>query len=255
MASDTNPTRIFKGDYLKAAVFIKSDDVGGLSGIIGEIDDLDKPGINGEATLLIYAVKTGALKSIEALLEMGASPEAKATDRNGNSFSAIYTSVTIKDSRPLSVFLNYGVSPNYIEDGIPLAFYAQKWNNHNAVELLVENKLDVDINSEFNYSLLMDALDRLDYEAATFWIDKGINVRHIDEVGRSAAYSVQRGLERYIEGSEPHEKLQQIKKLMIDKGAEFPALSPEKQREKLGIVWCEDPEGWMHKSECNIIGE
>ena len=253
--SDASVYLFFEGRYLQAAIAIENDNTDKLLMAVRKINDLDKPGINGESTLLIYAVKAGALKSIETLLEMGASPEAKATDRNGNSFSAIYTSVTIKDSRPLSIFLSYGVSPNYIEDGIPLAFYAQKWSNHNAVDLLVENKLDVDINSEFNYSLLMDALDRLDYEAATFWIDKGINVRHIDEVGRSAAYSVQRGLERYIEGSEPHEKLQQIKEMMIDRGAEFPVLSPEEQREKLGIVWCEDPEGWMHRSECNVVGD
>jgi len=255
MASEYNPKSFFTGSYLEAAKAIYSNNTNDLAKALNQINDLDKPSINGESTLLIYAVKAGALKSIETLLEIGASPEAKATDRNGNSFSAIYTSVTIKNTEPLNIFLKHGVSPNYIEENIPLIFSAQDWNNHDAINILVDNNLDVDIKSELGYSLLMDSLGRLDYDLAIFWLEKGVDVHHIDNLGRSATYSVQRGLERYIEGSEPHEKLQQIKKLMIDKGAEFPALSPEEQREKLGIVWCEDPEGWMHRSECNVVGD
>ena len=255
MASEMNPKKLFQDDYLKAAIAIESNDADELSKAISKIDDLDKPGINKRSTLLIYAVKAESLDSIDILLESGALPESKATDSDNNLFSAIYTSVTIKNTEPLNIFLKHGVSPNYIEENIPLIFSAQDWNNHDAINILVDNNLDVDIKSELGYSLLMDSLGRLDYDLAIFWLEKGVDVHHIDNLGRSATYSVQRGLERYIEGSEPHEKLQQIKEMMIDRGAEFPVLSPEEQREKLGIVWCEDPEGWMHRSECNVVGD
>ena len=255
MASEYSPKSFFTGNYLEAAKAIYSNDIDGLDKALNQIGDVDKPGINQRYTLLIYAVKLKSKDSMLHLLENGASPTALAVDDNDREFSAIHSSITINDIGPLKIFIDNGISPDYTEKGVPIAFSAQKWNNYDALYFLMENKVDANKTTKIGKSLLMDALSRLDYDLAMKWIDYGADVHHIDSLGRSSPYFVQRDLESYIEGSEPYEKLQQIKQMMIDRGVLFPVLAPKEQRKSLGIVWCEDPVGWRHKSECNIIGE
>jgi hypothetical protein len=42
---------------------------------------------------------------------------------------------------------------------------------------------------------------------------------------------------------------------MIELGVKFPALTPYGERYRLDIVWCDDPEGYLTRSECKLVGE
>jgi len=250
-----HPRKLFKGEYLKAAYAISSDNTKKLSKILPKIEDIDKLGIDDHYTLLMYAVKKEASKSVKFLLQKGADPKVLGTDANDNQFSAIYLAVTVKDTTPLKILLDYGISPDHKEGSRAIIFDAIAWLNRDAIDMLLEYGADVNQTTELEVSVLQHALIRVEYDLAEVFIQKGADVHHIDKLGRSEAFEVQKSLEKWEKDSKEYLEIKKIQDMMIQRGVKFPVLAPKEQRKALGIVWCDDPEGWMHKSKCKKIGE
>jgi len=250
-----HPRNFFQGSYLKAAYAINSDNVKKLSKILPTIDNINQLGIDDHYTLLMFAVKKEASKSVKFLLDNGADPKVLGTDTNDNQFSAIYLAVTVKDTTSLKILLDYGISPNHKEENRAIIFDAIAWLNRDAIDLLLEYGADVNQTTELEVSVLQHALIRIEYDLAEVLIEKGADVHHIDKLGRSEAFQIQRSLEKWEKDSEEYLEIKKIQNMMIERGVKFPVLAPKEQRGALGIVWCDDPEGWMHRSKCKKIGE
>jgi len=250
-----HPRKLFKGDYLKAAYAISSDNTDKLTKILPKIENIDELGIDEHYTLLMYAVKKEASKSVKLLLKKGANPKVLGTDTNDNQFSAIYLAVTVKDTTSLKILLDYGISPDHKDKNRAIIFDAIAWLNRNAVNLLLEYGADVNQTTELEVSVLQHALIRIEYDLAEVLIEKGANVHHIDKLGRSESYEVQKSLEKWEKDSDEYLEIKNIQDMMKQRGVKFPVLAPKEQRKALGVVWCDDPEGWIHKSKCKKINE
>jgi len=250
-----HPRNFFKGDYLKAAYAISSDNTDKLNKILPKIENIDKLGMDEHYTLLMYAVKKEASKSVKLLLDNGADPKILGTDTYDDKFSAIYLAVTVKDTTSLKILLDYGISPNHKEENRAIIFDAIAWLNRDAVDLLLEYGADVNQTTELEVSVLQHALLRIEYDLAEVLIEKGANVHHIDKLGRSEAFQIQRSLEKWEKDSDEYLEIKKIQDMMIERGVKFPVLAPKEQRKALGVVWCDDPEGWIHKSKCKKINE
>jgi len=138
-----HPRKLFKGEYLKAAYAISSDNREKLTKILSKIENINKLGIDEHYTLLMYAVKKEASKSVKLLLDNGADPKVLGTDTNDNQFSAIYLAVTLKDITSLKILLDYGISSDHKEESIKILALRQDWkrfgDDYQVPELILES--------------------------------------------------------------------------------------------------------------------
>jgi hypothetical protein len=93
------------------------------------------------------------------------------------------------------------------------------------------------------------------FDEALYLLENGADPFVMNNSGMTAAYSVQEELNSMDQSTEAYQKMLNIQQKMIALGVNFPALTPYGERYRLDIVWCDDPEGYLTRSECKLVGE
>jgi ankyrin repeat protein len=256
--------KYFSGPYAEAAQLIDSHDAPHLAGVLKGLD-VDAPGREG-MTLLWYAIQKKDYQAIQVLVREGSRPDRQAVENLG---TPLHFALMDKDTHLLEAMLDGGLSPDWQdEDGASLLQLAMKSDHaFDIVKLLVSRHANVNARDGIGGSALDDAVDTMQPDIAMYLIEHGADAMgHMDN-GSSTAWAVQQTIGRLDpaakragvtdfsvdksgqpvattqaapapgrspEGQEMLHKFEQLRALMVSKGAKFPAAPPAKVREQLG---------------------
>lgn len=255
--------RFFSGPYADAAEAIDAHDPARLEASTKGLD-LDKPGQDG-MTLLWYAIQQKDYRAIQILVHNGSRPDQQAVQNLG---TPLHFALMDQDIRLLEAMLDGGVSPDWQDaDGANLLQLAMKSDHaFDVVKLLVARHANVNARDGIGGSALDEAVDTMQPDIAIYLVDHGAQVTGHMTNGSSTAWAVQQTIARLNpeakgttvtdysldksgqpvankqtspapgttpKGSEKLQKFEQLRMLMMQKGAMFPADSPAKVREQM----------------------
>lgn len=261
--SAQSPTKYFDGQYLTAAAAIDHGDMPSLVAAIPGLK-VDNPG-REHMTLLWYAIQKKNYEAIQTLVKKGSQPEQQGVEGLG---TPLYVALMNQDTRLLEAMLDGGLSPDFQdEDGrtlLQLAMVSDKAAD--LVRLLVGRKANVNLADSIGRTPLDAAIDANHPELGMYLIEHGANVNTHMSNGVSPAYSVQWEIDHLqpnakqapvtdisldnkgkpVEstgtpvaqgstsaGQELLKEFEQLRALMIQKGAKFPPDPPAKVREQM----------------------
>ncbi len=187
-----------------------------------------QPSVN-RLRLLHYTIASGNKEAVKVLYAVGADPELNAK-HNGPAFLFAVTLNNIEmlalllDLRPIKV-----LSDQTLRE---LLFESITQGRGRCLALLLDRGAPIDFRSGAEDTILMGAMSTEDFELAENLIQRGASVNIDTPSGVTPAYQVQYMLTRYTSGSKTYVTLQRIKKLMIERGAVFPATDPKVLRER-----------------------
>jgi len=200
------PEDFFTGNLLPLARYIYNDDAKAVK------EYITKKGISVDTAdekhgycLLLYAINAESKTTVKMLLEMGANPnELSATKvyENGSDDYNIYnryplSNATYKEDLYFAkILLKYGANPNL---GNPLQvaiINTPKSSKYNMFDLLLENGANINGLDKEHYTPLFLSvyISRSDY--ANYFLDHGANVNIICRNGETAAYRLQKNINR-----------------------------------------------------------
>lgn len=179
--------------------------------------------------LLHYAIAANNQRAVEVLVAVGADPEL-SVQGFGRSF---LFAMTLKNMEMLSLLLDLRPIPTLSTDTIHyLLFESVSDNCSQCLELFLKRGIPIDFPDGAGYTAMMRAIDAQNFAMAEWLIQQGASV-HIESIsGMTPAYSVQYDLQKFRPGSPTHNKVLNLKKLMEERGAVFPALEPAEVRAK-----------------------
>lgn len=179
--------------------------------------------------LLHYAIASNNKQAVKILITVGADPEMVA-QHNGQ---PLLFAITLNDAEMLALLLDLRPIKLLSKDTLKvLLFESIVQRRRNCLALLLDRGAPVDSRDSAEVTLLMDAISSEDFDLAEHLILRGASVKVDTPSGVTPAYQVQRMLTRYTPGSETYLTLQRIKRLMIERGAVFPAVDPKELREQ-----------------------
>lgn len=191
---------------------------------------LDNP--NNRIMLLHYAIAANNAQAVKVLITSGADPE-RVVEGFGRAF---LFAMTLDNVEMLSLLLDLRPIDSLAKKTVKLMlFESVLLPRPRCLELLLKHGAPIDFQDDAGYTILMQALSAGDFDLTEWILQQGasINIEAIN--GATPTNSVQDKLFRIQPGSESHQKLLRIKSLMEEKGAVFPALSPEEIRAKRGV--------------------
>jgi len=235
------PEDFFSGDLLPLAKAIYDDDAKTVGDYIlnkgVDVNTVDK---KEGYTLLLYAVSTGSKSVIKLLLEQGADPnlvsETKVYESRKSDIYSIFNRYPLSDATYeydlfyAKILLQYGADPNL---GNPLQvaiINAPEKSVFKMFDLLLEqgsniNAIDKDNDTPLFLSIF---ISRTDY--ANYFLDHGANVNIICRDGETAAYRLQKYIDRKdVKFRETYiRKIQPTIARFEARGVKFPVEKPEK---------------------------
>jgi uncharacterized protein len=177
--------------------------------------------------LLHYTIAAKNQRAVKVLLEVGADPELSVQGFG----SAFDFASTLRDMEMLSLLLDMrpvkALSRNTVEN---LLFESVTDNSPQCLEILFKRGVPIDLPDSADYTVMMRAMDAQDYDLAEWLLLKGASVFVATGGGVTPAYSVEFHLKKFKPGSPTYNKVLHLKKLMEERGAVFPAPSPEEVR-------------------------
>lgn len=254
------PAMYFDGAARMAAQAIDEGDLARLkSSVQGQ--EIDARG-RKNMTLLWYAIKGKHYDAVRELIAMGAKPDANGVTPLG---TPLYHALT-HDTRLLQAMLDGGLSPNYQDDeGTTLLQRAMIGDAAaERVKLLVERKANVNARDSIDGSALYESLTTGQPEIAIYLVEHGARFDISTVNGVSPAWSIYRALgdlqpgtssghvtDISMENGVPVTRdttpppladdenlrkrradLEQLRDLMIARGAKWPPDDPATVREK-----------------------
>ncbi|KWF23886.1 ankyrin repeat domain-containing protein [Burkholderia pseudomultivorans] len=255
--------KYFSGRYAEAAQAIDNHDADRLLTVSKDLD-LNAPG-REQMTLLWYAIQKKDYRAIQILVREGSRVDRQAVENLG---TPLQFALMDKDLRLLEAMLDGGLSPDWQnEDGANLLQLAMKSDHaFDVVKLLVARHANLNARDSIGGSALDEAVDTMQPEIASYLIEHGANATGHMNNGSSTAWAVQQTIARLNpaaegasttdfsmgksgqpvatkqtqpapgttpEGQQLLHKYEQLRALMIAKGAKFPADSPAKVREQM----------------------
>ena len=149
--------------------------------------------------------------------------------------------------------------PHFGEGSVePLIFAAPNLpapdvEGNDSLKLLVEYGADVNARDSLgNTPLILMMLTKFD--EALYLMDHGADVHAMSKDGETVAYAIQFELDYMDKKSEAYQKMLKIKAKAEAMGVQFPALSPQAERWRNDIVWCDKPGDWLPRSQCEQVG-
>ena len=199
--------------------------------------DLAATGQKG-MTLMWFAILRRNYPAVETLVALGVDPDKQVAKGIG---SALYlTMIPSKDPndqtgiRLFRAMLDGGLSPNYKtkDDDILLQRVIGTGGSLAAVQLLVERGADINARDGIGGTALSDAtLTKPDI--ALYLVNHGANINSFDVTGVSVTWSVYDELEDRGQEDPLRPKYEQLRDLMIQKGAKWPPDPPEVVRDRM----------------------
>ncbi|OOF17702.1 hypothetical protein BZJ17_16820 [Salinivibrio sp. IB574] len=251
------PEVFFEGELLAVAEAIKAHDIDKAKALAEKLPDIDAHG-NDHFTLLAFAVADTNIPAIKMLMALGADPAAKIDDAviagTDVSETVAHLAMRLKTTEPLRAMLEAGMNTEIKRGSGTLIFDVPNLEDNDALKLLVEFGADVNAKASLEQTPLLDFIS-VKFDEALYLLDHGADPFVMKNGGLTAAYLVQDRLESMDKSSEAYQKMLNIQQKMIDLGVKFPALTPYGERYRLDIVWCDDPEGYLTRSECKLVGE
>ncbi len=241
---------------MAVAEAMKAHDIDKAKALAEKLPDIDAPG-NEHFTLLAFAVADTNIPAIKMLMALGADPAAKLGDGEGAQ-SVAHFAMWRKTSDALRAMLESGMDTEITrrpESGSrTLIFSVPELADNDSLRLLVEFGADVNAKDSLGETILFKFISVM-FDEALYLLENGADPFVMDYSGMTAAYSVQVSLNRMDQSSDAYQKMLKIQQKMIELGVQFPALTPYGERYRLDIVWCDDPEGYLTRSECKLVGE
>jgi uncharacterized protein len=177
--------------------------------------------------LLHYAIAANSPQAVSTLIAVGADPEMKTVGFG----RALMFAMTLDNVDMLALILDLRPITNLSKDTIEsLLFESVVMPRPRCLELLLKRGVPIDFPDEAGYTIMMRAMDTQDYDLAEWLILKGASVQIQPGAYMSPAYLVQFHLQKFKLGSPTYNKVLHLKKLMEERGAVFPALSPAEIR-------------------------
>ncbi|QIE25975.1 Ankyrin repeats (many copies) (plasmid) [Caballeronia sp. SBC1] len=258
--------RYFSGQYLTAAAAIDRGDIAELRAAVGGLE-IDKPG-RDHMTLMWYAIMKNQYPAVTVLTRLGSNPDKQDVDGMGTPLT-----VALKRTDPtlLAALLDGGLSPDYQNrDGTSLMQQAVGSGEEPfpVVRLLVDRGADVNHRDSIHATALGDSIVSNHPDIAIYLIQHGADVTAFTMNGASVAYGVQVSIDdlqanakqaivsNYTldndgkpvvtettpppQGAAPEgqallRKYEELRALMMEKGAKFPPDSPAQVREQMKI--------------------
>ncbi|MBK8336495.1 MAG: ankyrin repeat domain-containing protein [Sterolibacteriaceae bacterium] len=223
------PTDFFAGRELELARAIDREDQTEIRVLARGVD------LNAKArqdmTLLIYAVMNDKFASISELVRLGARPDENIIDGIG---SVIDHAMYSKDLRYLTALLDGGLSVDFQDsDRTPLIQRAAgAGGSIEHVKLLVSRGANVNRRDSIGGTALHSAINVNHVEVGLYLVQIGADIAAHKSNGASVSWAVQLS----IDGQQPgplRTKFEQLRDLMIQKGAKFPADPPEVVRDRM----------------------
>jgi uncharacterized protein len=177
--------------------------------------------------LLHYAIAANNPKAVRILVEVGADPELNA-EGFGEAFLFV---ITLENLDMLSLLLDLRPVANLTRETLKaMLFESVDQPCQGCLELLLKRGAPIDFPDDAGYTIMMSAMDTQDYDLAEWLLLQGASVNLSPEADMSPAYLVQFHLQKFKPGSPPYNKVLHLKKLMEERGAVFPPLSPAEVR-------------------------
>ena len=179
--------------------------------------------------LLHYAIAANSPQGVRTLVAVGADPELSAQGF-GRSF---LFAMTLENMKMLSLLLDLRPIDTLSKDTMEYVLFESVTQGcSRCLELFVKRGAPVDYRDESGYTMVMRAMDAQDYDMAEWLLLQGASVHIEAGGGMTPAYSVQFPLQKFKPGSPTYNKVLNLKKMMEERGAVFPALSPAEIRAK-----------------------
>ncbi len=191
-------------------------------------------------TPLFWLIMKENLAAIELALTLGADPNYSAMvefDRSGPKPEFPLAAVAGSGNNDIfELLLKYKASPDSTnKHGQPVLFTAVGHNNKIQQSLLFKYNVNLDKKDKSNKNSLLYASYLNKYEFVYNSILKGGKFSEPDTTGTTIAWNLHHDTEKKLLNSElpSYEWVIKTKALLIEKGVEFPPLSPQEVREKL----------------------
>ena len=223
------PTDFFVGRELELARAIEREDLPEIRALAPRVD------LNAKArqdmTLLIYAMMNDKFASVSELVRLGAKPDENIIQGIG---SVIDHAIYNKDLRYLTALLDGRLSVDYQDsDKTPLIQRAAgPGGSLEHVKLLVARGASLNLRDSIGGTALHTAINTNHPDIALYLVQRGADIGSHKTNGASVLWAVQLS----IDGQQPgplRTKFEQLRDLMIQKGAKFPPDPPEVVRERM----------------------
>ena len=228
------PTDFFAGRELELARAIEREDLAEVRVLARGVD------LNAKArqdmTLLIYAVMNDKFAAVSELVRLGAKPDENVIERVGTVIDYAFFS---KDLRCLKALLDGGISVDHQSPKRELMLQrAVVDGSFGHVKLLVERGANVRSRDGIGGTALDAATDSMQPDIAIFLVNSGADANTHLMNGASVAWGVHLTINRQQPGP-LRTKFEQLRDLMIQKGAKFPPDPPEVVR--LSLIHISEP--------------
>ena len=176
---------------------------------------------------LHYAIAANNRQAVKVLNSVGADPEL-SVQGFGRSF---LFAMTLENLEMLSTLLDLRPMSTLSKDTVEyLLFEAVTQGCSRCLELFLSRGAPIDFPDGVGYTVMMAAMDAQDYDMAEWLLLQGASVHIEAGGGMTPAYTVQFHLQKFKPGSPTYNKVLNLKKMMEERGAVFPALSPAEIR-------------------------
>ncbi len=223
------PTEFFSGRELELARAIERQDVTEIRALASGID------LNAKAakdmTLLIYAMMNEKFVSVAEVVRLGAKPDEHIIQGVG---SVIDHALLNKDLRYLTALLDGGLPVDTRDsDKTPLIQRAAGPSGSiDHVKLLVGRGANINLRDSIGGTALTEAISTHQPDVAIYLVERGAGLNTFTANGVTVPWSVQGVINRQQPGP-LRTKFEQLRDLMIQKGAKFPPDSPEVVRDRM----------------------
>lgn len=193
--------------------------------------DVNKKG-EREMSLLWWSIQSKKYAAVTEIVRLGAKPDDDGVHGPGTALQFALELDAGVDT--LRAILDGGLDPNIqLKDGTSLLQRAMTTSPSTLpkVQLLVERGANVNLRDSIGGTALDDAINIAEVDTATYLIGSGADVQAVKTNGDSARWGVDWHMSKLQRGTEKFEKFDQLRQLMISKGAKFPAEPPAKMRE------------------------
>lgn len=175
---------------------------------------------------LHYAIAANNQQAVKVLLAVGADPEMTVTGYG----PAILFTMTLRNIDMLRLLLDLRPIKTLSKDTLEDLLFEGTDYCPQCFDLLLQRGMPIDFPDGAGYTILMREMDGYHFDLAEWLIQKGASVHVEAKSGMTPAYSVQYDLQRFKPGSPTYSKVLHLKKLMEERGAVFPAATPEQVR-------------------------